>query len=74
MNGKLTPEEKARIREEKLRREALEREADFAEVEQLLGKDAAVSNAKLRHKLLFSVVRHQCDVHSFLRSVSLADP
>ena len=37
MNGKLTPEEKARVREEKLRREALEREADFAEVEQLLG-------------------------------------
>ena len=51
MNGKLMPEEKARIREEKLRREALEREADFAEVEQLLGKDAA--DALRDHYALF---------------------
>ena len=38
---KLTAEEKARIRAEKLAAEAKEREADFKEVEDLLGKDAA---------------------------------
>jgi len=51
MNTRISAEERARIREEKLRQEALEREADFAEVEQLLGKDAA--DALRDHYALF---------------------
>ena len=41
MEKKLTPEQKAAIRAEKLAKEAAEKEQDFIEVEHLLGKEAA---------------------------------
>ena len=30
----------------------------------VLGQDAAVSDAELHHQFFFSIVAHQCDVHS----------
>ena len=81
-NGKLTAKDRNAIpqmempardpkRDRQTRRLADQLARDVRGAQGMLGQDAAVCDAELDHQLFFSVMSHQCNIHTLSPSAAL---